>query len=71
MKLKRHYDFRDGVKVSQEDIDRYTEEALKALKYQEYYHMRTGNLLLIGIKYDDEVKIFISKGYEEFVYEKD
>jgi hypothetical protein len=73
IKLVATYDHADGAVISRERVDKWHEEILQKFKDDPLAvrtAARSGNSMVIGIRYDDgEINIFeITKGYKVFTY---
>lgn len=69
---QHYYSFENGVDLSNEEIDRYVKEYIKALRNsdnKEFYHVYTGsgNTLIHITRYndDEEFVVQVAKGYYE------
>ena len=72
VKYKYGYDFSNGVQIEKETIDEWIEEILDYLveSKEKYMYIRSGNSMVIGIRYKKEIAIFevTSAGYTEHLY---
>lgn len=73
MKVKHigSFDFRGGVQVEREDIDRWTKEVLTYIteENQPYTFISSGNSMVLGINYGKEIEIYeFTSGYVKHDY---
>lgn len=65
------YDFKNGVDICDEDIQKYVDDVYKTLKESgldiDYAYSGTGNTIVIGLKCaDGELAIIVAKKYLEY-----
>lgn len=61
------YSFKDGVHLNNDEIQNMIDEVVDNLiTYNDDYHiLSTGDTVVIGIKYSDEMQIIVSQDYDE------
>lgn len=60
--------FKDGVKIENSKIQEWCRECLRNLKEHPDNHFATigsGDTIVIGKKYEDEIYLYVGKGYED------
>lgn len=60
--------FKDGVKIENSKVQEWCRECLRNLKEHPDSYFSTigsGDTFVIGIKYEDEIDLYVGKGYEE------
>ena len=65
------YDYHEGKEVSQSDRDKWILEILLKLKDNMFYHISSGNSIVIGMRSDEDITIIeVDNGYREYIHER-
>lgn len=61
------YSFKNGVDVEDTEVQKMIDDAINGLIEDklDHYMSATGNTIVIGMRYEDEVQIVVSKDYDE------
>ena len=68
------FSFENGVDIDKQRIQDWAREALETLiknPETKFVHTGSGNTVVIGLQYEDEIYIIVAKKYFEFTYDKE
>lgn len=71
---KHFFKFGNGVEISDEQTEKWAKEALEYLIKNpdaEFTHLGSGDTVVVGLQYKDEIDIIVGKKYFEFTYDKE
>lgn len=58
-------DCKDAVKLSDQEVQNLIDDVIKDLEHEGHAYVGTGDTMVFGFRYEDEIDVFICRNYEE------
>ena len=65
LEYPKHFHKCNGVEIKDGEIQEYINQVLKNLEGNNSTFVSCGNMIVIGIKFEDEINLIVAKNYEE------